>query len=165
MLEGTLFPAPTEALFLALVLGRPRRVGWLLALAVAGSVGGGALGYFLGAAFFESVGQPVLEWSGGLAHLDSVGRLYRDHLFITLATSGYTPIPYLAYTMAAGVFRIPLMPFLGYSLVGRGVKYMVLSIIALGLAGSIRALPTRSTSSIVVALLVLFLLGVWVLRL
>ena len=165
VLEGTLFPAPTEALFLALALGRPRRVGWLLAVAVAGSVGGGTLGYFLGAAFFESVGRPLLEWSGGLAQLDAVGRLYRDHLFITLATSGYTPIPYLVYTMAAGVFRIPLIPFLGYSLVGRGVKYLVLTIVALGLAGSIRALPSRGTSRVVVALIVLFLLGVWVSRL
>ena len=57
------------------------------------------------------------------------------------------------------------MPFLGYSLVGRGVKYLVVSIIALGLAGSIRALPSRGTSSVVVVLIVLFLLGVWVLLL
>lgn len=166
VLEGTLFPAPTEALFLALALGRPRRVGWLLAIAVTGSVGGGALGYFLAAVFFESVGQPVLEWSGGLAQLDAVGRLYRDHLFITLATSGYTPIPYLVYTMAAGVFRIPLLPFLGYSLVGRGVKYLVLGAVALGLGRSIRTLLSRRTSrSAAVVLVVLLLIGLWVFRL
>lgn len=165
VLEGTLFPAPTEALFLALALGRPRRVGWLLAIAVTGSVGGGALGYFLGAAFFESLG-PVLEWSGGLAQLDAVGGLYRDHLFITLATSGYTPIPYLVYTMAAGVFRIPLLPFLGYSLVGRGMKYLVLGAVALGLGRSIRTVLSRRTArSAAVVLAVLLLIGLWVFRL
>ena len=129
-------------------------------------MGGGALGYFLGAAFFESLGRPVLEWSGGLAHLDSVGRLYRDHLFITLATSGYTPIPYLVYTMAAGVFRIPLASFLGYSLVGRGVKYLVLTAVALGLGRSIRTLLNQRISrSAAVALVVLLLLGLWIFRL
>lgn len=166
MLEGTLFPAPTEALFLALALGGPRRVRWLLAIAVAGSMGGGALGYFLGAAFFESVGRPILDWSGGFAHLEAVGRLYRDHLFVTLVTSGYTPIPYLVYTMAAGVFRIPLLPFLGYSLVGRGMKYLVLGAVALGLGRSIRtALRQRTARSAAVVLLVLLLFGLWVFRL
>lgn len=135
-------------------------------IAVAGSVGGGALGYSLGAAFFGSVGRPVLEWSGGIAHLEAVGRLYRDHPFITLATAGYTPIPYLVYTMAAGVFRIPFLPFLGYSLVGRSVKYLVLVAVALGLGRSRRTFYRRSASrSAAVVLLVLLLFGLWVVRL
>ena len=161
VLEGTLFPAPTEALFLALALARPRGVGWLVAPAVAGSVGGGTLGYMLGAAFFDSLGHRLLQMSGGAAQLDSLSTLYRDHLFITLVTSGYTPIPYLAYTVGAGVLAVPLTPFLAYSLIGRGVKYVVLSIVALGLAGSIRAMPSAGAWRFMVALIMLFLLAIW----
>jgi membrane protein YqaA with SNARE-associated domain len=164
VLEATLFPAPTEALFVALVLGRKRRVGGLVALAALASVAGGALGYLMGSVLFEEVGRRVLAGFGSLSRFEQVGALYRENLFLALTTSGYTPIPYLVYTMAAGAFRVPLLPFLAYSLIGRGLKYLVLGALAYGVGAPVRALLGRYGPRAAVLLVIALLLGFWVLK-
>lgn len=146
LLEATVFPAPTEALFVALLLVRKRshrRAAALVALATLASVAGGLIGYGVGAALFDEVGRPLLAWSGAEAHFVRVGAFYRQNLFVALATSGYTPIPYLVYTTAGGAFQVPLPTFVAGSLVGRGLKYLVLGAVGYGLAAPLRALLAR----------------------
>lgn len=79
--EATIFPAPTEALLVALVLGRPRRAGGLAALATVVSAAGGALGYVLGAYLFEPVAAPLLARFGGPGSLGTLQTAYRENLF------------------------------------------------------------------------------------
>lgn len=164
VLEATLFPAPTEALFVALVLAGQWRVGGLIALAALASVIGGAFGYLMGSLFFEQVGRRVLEEFGALSRFEQVGILYRENLFLALATSGYTPIPYLVYTMAAGAYRVPLLPFIAYSLIGRGLKYIVLGALAYGVGVPVRAVLGRYAPRVAVLLIVALLLGFWILK-
>lgn len=144
ILEACVFPAPTEAVFLALGVGRPRRSWRLAAIATAGSLVGAGLGYLIGASFFASVGQPLLVWAGLLGGFEQVGRLYRDNLYVALLTSGYTPIPYVLYTIAAGAYEIPLLPFLGASLAGRGLKYVLLSLLTYYIGPVVRAALGRA---------------------
>ena len=127
VLEACLFPAPTEILFVALGVGAPRRSWRLAAVATAGSVVGAAVGYGVVALYFERAGRPLLAWAGLLNEFQAVGALYRGNVFLVLLTSGYTPIPYVLYTIAAGAVAVPLAPFLLGSLVGRGLKYALLS--------------------------------------
>ena len=95
VLEACVFPAPTEAAFVALGFAHPRR-SWRLAAAVtAGSLVGAAVGYAVGAAYFERVGRPLLEAVGLLDEFLTVGDLYRGNAVLALVTSGYTPIPYV----------------------------------------------------------------------
>ena len=164
VLEGTLFPAPTEALFVALVLGRQWRIGGLLALAVLGSTAGGALGYLMGSMSFDEVGRPVLDRLGALPRLEQVGALYRENLFLALSTSGFTPIPYLVYTMAAGAFRVPLLPFLVYALIGRGLKYLVLGAVTYGVGVPVRVLVGRYGPRAAMLLILALLLGLLFLK-
>ena len=127
VLEACVFPAPTEAAFVALGLARPRRAWRLAAVATSGSLVGAAVGYALGAAYFERLGRPLLEAVGLLDEFRAVGDLYRGNAALALLTSGYTPIPYVLYTISAGASAVPLAPFLLRSLAGRGLKYVILS--------------------------------------
>lgn len=126
-LEACAFPAPTEALLVALGLGlgRPARAWRMAALATAASLAGALAGYALGAAFLDEAARPLLARFGGEAHWDRVGELYRGGLFAALATSGFTPIPYFVYTTAAGAYHAPLLPFIAGATVGRAIKYAV----------------------------------------
>lgn len=69
----------------------------------------------------------ILEWAlGGFAgaeRLGTLGRGYRAGAFWLLVTSGFTPIPYLLYTIAGGRVPCRLFPFLTGALVGRALKY------------------------------------------
>lgn len=146
LLEATLFPAPTEAMLVALALGHARRAWWLGALAVGASAAGGLGGYWIGAASFDSIGQPLLASFGLLEHLDTVAALYGDHTFVALATSGYTPIPYLLYTIAAGAFDSPLAPFVAGSIVGRSLKYLPILVLLYIFGPRIRQVLDRYAS-------------------
>ena len=130
LLEATIFPGPTEAMLIALTLACPRRAWAFAAIATGASVTGGLIGYHLGAAFFESVTRPLLASYDLLGQADAVARVYRENAFLALATSGYTPIPYLLYTTMAGASGQPVLPFVLGSLVGRALKYVPIAALA-----------------------------------
>ncbi len=143
LLEACVFPAPTEALFVALALIRPTRSWWLAALTTGASAVGSLLGYGIGLALWKPVGYPVLEWLELTTRFDAVGRLYQENLFLALVTSGYTPIPYLLYTIAGGAFGVPLLPFLAGALAGRGIKYLVIGTLTFYLGPTVRNVLDR----------------------
>ena len=160
LLEATVFPAPTEALLIALALGRPRRAWWLGALAAVASVLGGLAGYWLGSVFFDRLGQPLLASYGLLEHLEVVTSVYRENAFLALATSGYTPIPYLLYTMIGGAAEVPLLTFVTGSLVGRSLKYLPLVVLVYFFGPGVRRILDRYAAGVaatIVALLILWL--------
>ena len=142
ILEACLFPAPTEALLAALSLARPRRTWHLVAIALGGSLLGSLVGYTMG---YHARGN--LEWAAagsvGAERIEAMGVRYRDGAFWVLATSGFTPIPYLAYTIAGGVYGVPLLPFVTGALVGRGLKYLLLGVLVRALGPYVRQALAR----------------------
>ena len=123
--EAALFPAPVEVLLIALTLLRPRP--WrLVGLAVAASTLGALGAYAVGHATLGSVGA-------GLAGSDRIAEaaaLYRRGAFAVLATSGFTQIPYVAYTVAAGAAGVPLGSFVLGAAAGRFLKYAAVAAVA-----------------------------------
>lgn len=130
LLEATVFPGPTEAMLVALTLGRRERVLWFAGLATCASVIGGVAGYYLGATLFIDVVRPLLESYGLTRHIEVVGRVYGENMFLALGTSGYTPIPYMLYTAIAGATHLPLPAFVLGSFIGRALKYVPIAALA-----------------------------------
>ena len=130
LVEATVFPGPTEAMLVALTLARPRRAWWFAALATGASVVGGVVGYQFGATLFDEVARPLLGSYGLLGQVDVAQRLYRENALLALVTSGYTPIPYMLYTMTAGAAGQPLPSFVAGSLLGRALKYVPIAALA-----------------------------------
>ena len=157
VVEGCLFPAPTEALYGALALARPRRAWALAGVAAAGSVVGGMMGWTFGAALFERIGRPVLASYGLLERVDAVAALYRENAALALVTSGYTPVPYVLYGIVAGSAGIPLGTFVLFSAMGRGIKYAILGLLASVAGPPIRRWLIRSRTRVAVAAAVLLL--------
>lgn len=143
LLEATIFPAPTEAMLLALCVSQPKRSWWFAALAAAGSAAGGLAGYYLGAFTFAEVGAPVLDGLGFSERLPAVETAYRGNAWLALITSGYTPVPYMLYTMAAGAFSVPLGTFVVGSLVGRALKYIPIALLAWFLGPAVHRVAKR----------------------
>jgi membrane protein YqaA with SNARE-associated domain len=159
VLEACVFPAPTEAAFVALGLARPRRSWWLAGVATGGSLVGAGIGYTLGATAFERLGRPLLESAGLLGRFDAVAALYRDNTVLALLTSGYTPIPYVLYTIAAGASAVPLVPFLAASLAGRGIKYVLLALVTFYAGPAVQAAIRRAAGWVAAA--VVIALALW----
>jgi membrane protein YqaA with SNARE-associated domain len=163
VVEGCLLPVPTEALYAALALARPRRAWVLAGVAAAGSVVGGVIGWTFGAALFERVGRPVLASYGLLERVDAVAALYRDNAALALVTSGYTPVPYVLYGIVAGWAGIPLGTFAPFCAIGRGIKYALLGLLASVAGPPIRSWLIRSRTRIAAAAVVAIVVGVFLL--
>jgi membrane protein YqaA with SNARE-associated domain len=158
VVEGCLFPAPTEALYATLALARPRRSWALAAVAAAGSVTGGVIAWTLGRYFDAALGRRVLA-QPSWAHAERVlGQAYRENAALALITSGYTPIPYLLYGLTAGAVGMPLGTFVLFSALGRGLKYAILGGLARAAGPALRRWMDRSllAAAVVAALLVLW---------
>ncbi|CAN5860224.1 YqaA family protein [soil metagenome] len=125
--ESSFFPIPPDVLLIALALGRPRRALWFASIATLGSVLGGIGGYYIGLGLFEQLGRPILEWYNAMEKFDTVGQLYRENLVLALGTAGFTPIPYKVFTIAAGAFSIPLIPFVVISAISRGLRFFLVA--------------------------------------
>lgn len=164
VVEGCLVPAPTEAVFAALAIARPRRAWALGTLAAAGSVLGGVIAWHLGAAAFDRLGHPLLARYGLMGELQALGALYRRNAGLALLTSGYTPVPYLLYGIVGGATGVPLGTFILFSALGRGLKYAVLAGVARIAGPPVRRWLARNPWRMAFAAgtVALIVLGAWI---
>jgi membrane protein YqaA with SNARE-associated domain len=123
--ESSFFPIPPDVLLMALAISAPHRALFYAAVCTAGSVTGGVLGYAIGYSFYEVAGKPIIEMYGVADKFAMVGEKYQENAFLSIAIAGFTPIPYKVFTIAAGVFHIPIPTLIGASLVGRAGRFVL----------------------------------------
>lgn len=126
--ESSFFPVPPDVMLISMGLVRPHRVWFYALLTTLFSVLGGIFGYFIGA-FFLHVAMPYFEYLG-YEHTYQVVQ----HWFITwgiwiVFVAGFTPIPYKVFTIAAGAMHMLFFPFVLASLIGRGGRFFLVSLV------------------------------------
>lgn len=139
--ESSFFPIPPDVLLIAMTVAH-RFQWWIFAtIATAGSVIGGIFGYFIGLLFFEAIGQPIIEFYHLQEKFETVGNLYSQNAFIAVFTAAFTPIPYKVFTIAGGVFQIPLQELIIGSFLGRAGRFFAV-------AGALRVFGRRLSDTI-----------------
>jgi membrane protein YqaA with SNARE-associated domain len=125
--ESSFFPIPPDAMLIPMVIAH-RKKWWVYAtLATVGSVLGGILGYYIGFAFFETIGRPIINFYGLQAGFDIVAAKYTENAFLAVFSAAFTPIPYKVFTIAGGVFTIPLHELIIASLLGRAGRFFIVA--------------------------------------
>lgn len=157
--EAVFFPIPPDVLLIPLCLGRPRRSLRFALLCTLGSLAGAVLGYWIGDALYASVGQPILELYGYQDVYRRVGDLYQENLVATLGAAGFTPIPFKVFTLAAGGFRVPLLPFLVVSACSRAARFFLVAGLLRVFGDPIREFIERWFNLLTVLLAALVVLG------
>ena len=125
--ESSFFPIPPDVLLMCLNISRPKRSFWYAILCTIFSVLGGLLGFFIGFALYETMGQPIIAALGYSSQFELVGNLFKENAVWAIFAAGFTPIPYKVFTIAAGVWGIALPVFITASLLGRGIRFFVIS--------------------------------------
>ena len=124
--EASFFPIPPDVLLIALGISQPQKTFKWAAICLAGSVTGGAFGYFIGVQFMDAVGFHILS----LYHLEEnylvVQDLYQKYDAWAVAIGGFTPLPYKLFTITAGAFEIHLPTFLLASVLSRGGRFFLI---------------------------------------
>lgn len=123
--ESSFFPIPPDVLLIALAISIPAKSFRYAGLALAGSVLGAFLGYYIGWGLYESIGVQIIEFYDVADQFARVGDMYNDNAFVAIAISGFTPIPYKVFTIAAGVFKVNIPVLVAASLVGRAGRFFL----------------------------------------
>jgi membrane protein YqaA with SNARE-associated domain len=129
VIESSIFPVPTEVLFVPMVLSRPEAAMRDALIASVGSVLGGVLGWLLGFYLFDVLARPVLEIYGKMDAFEALKASTGDGAVLAmLVTSGAVHLPPMkVVTILAGVIAFNLPLFILAAIVARGGKFFALA--------------------------------------
>jgi membrane protein YqaA with SNARE-associated domain len=155
--ESSFFPIPPDVLQIALSVGKPRRSFFYAAVATAGSVLGGILGWYIGHALWESTASFFFEYVPGFTqeNFHKVGARYNEHSFLAIFGAAFTPIPFKVFTIASGVFEVTLGTLLLASTLGRGLRFFIVGSTIFLFGPRVKALIEKYFELVTLGLLVL----------
>lgn len=119
--ESVFFPVPPDFLLIPLCLLNPEN-SFLLALnCTVASTCGGAAGHLLGRLF----GKKLLLKFTSEARFCQVQKIFSEYGLLGVGIAGFTPIPYKVFTISAGIFAVPFIPFCIVSFFSRGARFFI----------------------------------------
>ena len=127
--EASFFPVPPHPLLGLMCLARPRRSLRFAAIATAASVLGGLLGYAIGYFLFHTVGQALIDALGLHDSFPRAACYLRAYGAEIIMIKGATPIPFKLLTITAGFIGMPLLTFIGASIVSRSISFMIVGLL------------------------------------
>jgi membrane protein YqaA with SNARE-associated domain len=140
-IESSFFIVPPDVLLIPLVVAQPKKWWQKAAICTAGSISGAFLGYLIGYVFYETVGIAIVNFYNLQEIMTMLGTKYADNAFLTIFTAAFTPIPYKAITISAGMFKISLFSLFIGSLCGRAGRFFIV-------AGAIRIFGSQIQNTV-----------------
>ena len=166
--ESSFFPVPPDVLLIACCLGLPSRSFRYAFICTAGSVIGGAVGYYIGHFAWLADGSDFTGFANfffdnipGFTRevYAQIGEFYEKWNFWVVFTGGFTPIPYKVITITAGVFNINFLIFLIASIVSRGARFFLVAFLIWKMGPSIKNFIDKYFNWLALAFTVLLIGG------
>ncbi|MBC7347000.1 MAG: DedA family protein [Clostridia bacterium] len=117
--EASFFPVPPDVLLIPLALMQPSLALVYAVVTTLSSTAGGLFGRWIGL----KAGRPLLARFASGKRIQEVETWFERYGGWAVAFAALTPVPYKVFTIAAGVFRVPVLPVLWGSLGGRAVRF------------------------------------------
>lgn len=127
--DSAFFVIPPDVLLAPIVALFPKRWLWYANITILGSLIGGILGYLIGQFGYEIIGRPLIEFYNLSVQVEAVRVSFEHNAFWTIFVAAFTPIPYKVFTISAGFFEVNFLTFISASIIGRGLRYWILSYI------------------------------------
>lgn len=127
--EASFFPIPPHPLLGLMCLAEPTKAIRFSVIATIASVIGGLLGYAIGYFVYESVGTQMLAALGLAESFPEAACYLREYGAEIIMIKGATPIPFKLLTITAGFIAMPLLVFIGASIVSRSISFMIVGVL------------------------------------
>ncbi len=165
--ESSFFPIPPDVLLLPLCLSRPQKWYQIAGYCTLFSVLGGLFGYGIGALGWDATSAFFYQYVPGFApeKFERVKALYDAWGPWVVFSAGFSPIPYKVFTITSGVMEMPLVAFVGASLVGRGLRFFLVSWLVARFGQPLKDWIERYFNVLALAAVVLLVMGFMVMRL
>jgi membrane protein DedA with SNARE-associated domain len=96
--------------------------------------------------------------------MSAVETIYAQNAFLAIFLGAFTPIPYKAMTISAGIFHINLTILLTASIVGRGARFFALALCIRVFGVKIKAVIERYFNVISTIFLIILIVGIFVFK-
>lgn len=126
-IEASFFPIPPDILMVAILLINAERWRFYAGLTSIGSVLGAVFGYTIGWGFYEIIGYRIVEIYNLQETVNFIGEKFSEHVFLTVFTAAFTPIPFKLITISAGLFKVSLWKMVLAAIVGRSMRYFMVA--------------------------------------
>jgi len=149
--EASFFPVPPHPLLGIMCLAEPRKAIRFALIATIASVLGGLLGYAIGHFVYEAVGTQLLALLGLTKSFPQAACYLREYGAEIIMIKGATPIPFKLLTITAGFIEMPLLTFIGASLVSRSISFMIVGVLFRLFGAPIKAVIDKHLGKVTVA--------------
>ncbi len=157
--EASFFPIPPHPLLGLMCLAEPKRAIRFAVIATLTSVLGGLLGYAIGYFLYESVGTQLLAWLGLTESFPRAACYLREYGAEIIMIKGATPIPFKLLTITAGFIGMPLLIFIGASIVSRSISFLIVGVLFRLFGAPIKAFIDKYLGLVTVGFVVLVVGG------
>jgi len=125
-IESSFFPIPPDVMLISMGLAKPKSAWRNALIATFFSVLGGILGYFIGYFIFDLI-SPWLSQSSLYPSYQTALKWFEQYGVWAVIVAGFTPIPFKLFTIGAGVVHMFLPAFIMGSIIGRGLRFFLVS--------------------------------------
>tara|TARA_B110000438_G_C15796344_1_gene643032 strand:+ start:1481 stop:2077 length:597 start_codon:yes stop_codon:yes gene_type:complete len=133
-LESFIFPIPTDAMIIPMVIAKRNEFLKIALIAIIFSVLGALIGYLIGYIFFNEIGVKIFEIFGA-----ENANVFKEKLasetgmlsgIIILFIAGFTPLPFKIITISSGFVHFNILLFIIVCFVARGLRFLLVSFLA-----------------------------------
>jgi membrane protein YqaA with SNARE-associated domain len=133
-LESFIFPIPTDAMLIPMVIAKRQKFIKIASIAVIFSVLGALIGYLIGYIFFNEIGIKIFEIFGS-----ENANLFKEKLssekgllsgILILFIAGFTPLPFKIITITSGLVSFNILFFIITCLFARGLRFFLVAYLA-----------------------------------
>lgn len=158
-IESSVFPIPPDVMLIPMILAQRAKAFLYATICLAGSVIGGVAGYAIGYYLFDLIGEPVLKVYGYGEKYQQTADLFNAWGPWILIAKGWTPFPYKVLTIAAGAFKMSIVPFILASIVARAMRFYLVAALLYWFGEPIRDFIEKRLSLVTTAFVVLLVGG------
>jgi membrane protein YqaA with SNARE-associated domain len=137
--EASFFPIPPHPVLGLMCLAQPKKALRYAVITTLASVAGGLLGYAIGHFVYDSVGTQLLAALGMSESFPKAACYLREYGAEIIMIKGATPIPFKLLTITAGFIGMPLLTFIGASIVSRSISFLIVGVLFRLFGASIKA--------------------------
>ena len=162
-LESFIFPIPTDAMLIPMVIAKRDKFIKISSIAVIFSVLGALIGYLIGYTFFNEVGVKIFNIFGAenanifIEKLSSETGLLSGVIILFIA--GFTPLPFKIITISSGFVHFNILLFIITCFVSRGLRFFLVAYLAYKYGAGIGPLLEKKSGqwSIIITLIVIII--------
>ncbi len=163
-IEATVLFIPVDPLLILYCIEHRKKALYFATIATLSSVIGGVFGYYIGFCLWEIIGKKIVAALISPTTFANAVASFNRYESAAVLIAGFTPVPYKAVTIGAGFCKLPLMPFIFYSLIARSARFYLLAGIISIWGAQIKEYIDRYFNLLVLLFVVIVLGGLWLIK-